>query len=45
MVERVRREVLGRLDQTKELTDEEIWSCIDGVIVEYSKSEYIPLPT
>ena len=44
MVERVRREVLGRLDQTKELTDEEIWSCIDGVIVEYSKSEYIPLP-
>lgn len=43
MVEKVRKEVLGRLDQTKELSDEEIWSCIDGVIVEYSKSQYIPL--
>lgn len=43
MIERVREEVLSRLDQTRELTDEEIWSCIDNVIVQFSKKEYFPL--
>lgn len=44
MIERIRGEVLGRLDQTRELTDEEIRACIDEVIVQFSKSEYMPLP-
>lgn len=43
MIEKIRREVLDRLDQTRELTDEEIWECIDEVIVWYGKKEYIPL--
>lgn len=43
MVERIRQEVLGRLDQTRELTDAEIWSCIDEIIIEYSKKEYFSL--
>lgn len=43
MIERIRREVLDRLDQTRELTDEEIWECIDEVVVWYSKKEHIPL--
>ncbi len=43
MIERIREEVLNRLDQTRELTDEEIWSCIDEVIIQFSKKEYFPL--
>lgn len=43
MIEKVRREVLERLDQTRELADEEIWECIDEVIVWYSKKEHIAL--
>lgn len=43
MMERIREEVLNRLDQTRELTDGEILSCIDEVIVQYSKREYLPL--
>lgn len=43
MIERIREEVLNRLDQTRELTDEEIRSCIDEVIVQFSKKEYFPL--
>lgn len=43
MIEKVRQEVLKRLDQTRELSDEEIWECIDEVIVWYSKREYFPL--
>lgn len=43
MIERIRGEVLNRLDQTRELTDGEILSCIDEVIVQYSKREYLPL--
>lgn len=43
MLEKIRREVLNRLDQTRELTDEEIRECIDEVIVWYSKREHIPL--
>lgn len=43
MIEKVRQEVLNRLDQTRELSDEEIWECIDEVIVWYSKREYFPL--
>lgn len=44
MIEKIRSEVLERLDQTRELTDEEIRDCIDEVIIKYSKSEYLPLP-
>ena len=43
MIEKVRQEVLNRLDQTRELSDEEIWECIDEVIIWYSKREYLPL--
>lgn len=43
MIEKVRQEVLNRLDQTRELSDEEIWECIDEVIIWYSKKEYLPL--
>lgn len=43
MIEKIRSEVLNRLDQTRELTDEEIWECIDEVVVWYSKKEHIPL--
>lgn len=43
MIEKIRSEVLNRLDQTRELTDEEIWECIDEVVVWYSKREHIPL--
>ena len=43
MIEKIRKEVLNRLDQTRELTDKEIWSCIDEVIVQFSKTEYFPL--
>lgn len=43
MIEKIRREVLSRLDQTRELTDEEIWECIDEVVVWYGKKEHIPM--
>ena len=44
MIEKIRKEVLNRLDQTRELADEEIWRCIDEVVVQFSKREYLPLP-
>ena len=44
MIEKIRKEVLNRLDQTRELADEEIWRCIDEVVVQFSKIEYLPLP-
>ena len=44
IIEKIRKEVLNRLDQTRELADEEIWRCIDEVVVQFSKREYLPLP-
>lgn len=39
----MRRQVLEQLDHTREATDEEIYDCIDSVIVKESKQSYLPL--
>lgn len=44
-METLRQQVLERLDHTKEATDEEIYDCIDEVLIQESKKTYLPLKT
>lgn len=44
-METLRQQVLERLDHTKEATDEEIYNCIDELLVLESKKAYLPLKT
>lgn len=44
-MEILRQQVLERLDHTKEATDEEIYDCIDEVLVQENKRTYLPLKT
>ena len=44
-MEALRQQVLERLDHTKEATDEEIYDCIDEVLIQESKKTYLPLKT
>lgn len=43
MLEELREEVLRRLDISREVTDEEIWECIDEIITKKSREEYLAL--
>jgi pilus assembly protein CpaF len=43
MLRQIRDCVLERLDQTRELTDEEILACIDEVLVQKGKESYLTL--
>lgn len=42
-METLREQVLERLDHTREASDEEIYDCIDEVLIEESKKNYLPL--
>lgn len=44
-METLRQQVLERLDHTREATDEEIYDCIDEVLIQESKKTYLPLKT
>ena len=44
-METLRQQVLERLDHTKEATDEEIYDCIDEILIQESKKTYLPLKT
>lgn len=44
-METLRQQVLERLDHTREATDEEIYDCIDEVLIRESKKTYLPLKT
>jgi len=42
-METLRERVLEQLDHTKEASDEEIYDCIDEVLIQESKKAYLPL--
>lgn len=44
-METLRQKVLERLDHTREATDEEIYDCIDEVLIQESKKTCLPLKT
>lgn len=44
-METLRQQVLEQLDHTREATDEEIYDCIDKVLIQESKKTYLPLKT